>query len=58
MKDTDKITTAVGALMAAGTAAQPVLNGVQGSMHSGDWIQLGVAVLMAVFGFFTNKVSK
>jgi hypothetical protein len=51
----DKITSIVGAVGAAATAAQPVLHGVEGSLHSGDYFQLVSAVLFAVLGFFTNK---
>ncbi len=43
--------------MAAGTAAQPVISGVQETMDHTDYLQLAVAVLMAVFGFFTNKTA-
>jgi hypothetical protein len=53
--DKDKVTTVIGAMMAAGTAATPVLNAVEGSLHRGDYLQLAVSVLMAVFGYFTNK---
>ena len=53
----DKITTVLGASMAALTAAQPVVNAVQGSLHQQDYVQLIMAVVMAVFGFFTNKQS-
>lgn len=51
----DKVTTLLGLGISAMTAAQPVLNGVQGSFHQQDWMQLGGAVMMAIFGFFTNK---
>jgi len=54
--DKDKLTTVVGGIGAAVTAAGPVLNGVQtGSLHQGDWIQLAMAVVFGVLGFFTNK---
>ena len=52
----DKITTIIGAVGAAAVAAQPITNAVgQGSLHQQDYIQLFIAVLTAVFGFFTNK---
>ena len=51
----DKVTTVIGAVVAAGTAAQPVMNAVQGSMHQADWMQLLASVAMAIFGYFTNK---
>lgn len=54
----DTITTIIGAVVAAGTAATPVLNATQGSMHQGDYIQLVTAVFLAVFGWFTNKPEK
>ena len=53
----DTVTTLLGGLMAAGTAAQPVLNATQGSMHQGDFIQLAIAVCMSLFGYFTNKTG-
>lgn len=57
MKDTDIITTVVGGIGAAVVAAEPVLLAVQpgSSMHPQDWTQLAMAVVIAVFGFFTNK---
>lgn len=51
----DTLTTALGGTMAALTAAQPIINGVQGQFHQQDYISLAMAVIMAVFGFFTNK---
>ena len=53
----DTLTTALGGTMAALTAAQPIINGVQGSMGHTDYIQLVLAVVMSLFGFFTNKTS-
>ena len=52
---TDKITTIVGVVGSAAMAAQPVLNGVQGSLHAGDYTSLLAAVLFGVMGYFTNK---
>jgi len=56
--NSDKITTTLGAIGAAVAAAQPVVNATQGSLHQEDYIQLVMAVIMAVFGFFTNKQAK
>lgn len=54
--NSDRMTTAIGALMAAGTAATPILTTVQGgSLKQGDWLQLAMAVMISVFGYFTNK---
>lgn len=51
----DKLTTVLGAVGAAVTAAQPVINGISGSLHTQDYFQMAFAVIMAVFGFYTNK---
>lgn len=59
MKSTkDVATTVLGGILAAGTAAQPVMAGVEGSMHQADYLQLAMAVVMALFGYFTNKGSQ
>lgn len=58
MKNTDLATTVIGGLLAAGTAAQPVLTAVNGSLDTQNWLQLATAVLFAVFGYFSNKVPK
>jgi len=50
--------TLVGVAVAAGTAAQPVLNAVQGTMNTGDWTNLAAAVGMAIFGWFTRFKTK
>lgn len=56
MKDRDLMTTIVGGVAAAASAAQPVLNGVQtGSLHQNDWVQLIMAVAMGVWAWATNK---
>jgi len=55
--NSDQITTLIGGLGAVVTAAGPVMNGVQGSMHQSDWTQLVVAVVMGLLGFFSNKKS-
>lgn len=54
----DIATTILGGVMAAGMAAQPVLNGVSGSLHQADYMQLIMAVAMGIFGFFTNRGSQ
>lgn len=58
MKNTDLATTVIGGLLAAGTAAQPILSAVDGSLNTQNWLQLATAVLFAVFGFFSNKQPK
>lgn len=57
VKDTDVMTTVVGAIGAVATAAGPVLNGVQPgtSMHPQDWTQLVAAVFIGLLGWFSNK---
>ena len=51
----DRVTTIVGAVGAASLAAQPVLNSVQGSLKTGDWLSLITAVAIAVVSWFTGK---
>ena len=51
----DTITTVLGAAGGVATAVIPVLNGVTGSMHQADWMQLVSAVFMTLLGYFTNK---
>ena len=58
MKNTDLATTVIGGLLAAGTAAQPIIATVDGSFNTQNWLQLATAVLFAVFGFFSNKQPK
>lgn len=53
--NSDKITTIVGAVGAAAMAAQPALNGVQGSLHAQDYASLLSAVLFGILGFFSNR---
>ena len=56
MKDRDLMTTIVGGIAAAASAAEPVLNGIQtGSLHQNDWVQLGIAVAMGIWAWATNK---
>ena len=54
----DLATTVLGGLLAAGTAAQPVMASVEGTFHAQNWFQLVTAVLFAAFGYFTNKANK
>lgn len=54
----DLATTVLGGVAAAITAASPVMSASTGSMQKNDWVQLAMAVIFAVFGFFTNKGSK
>ena len=53
----DTLTTIAGGVVAAGTAAGTIFGQMQPgtSMHSQDYINLGIAVAMAIWGFFTNK---
>ena len=51
----DTLTTIVGAVVAAGTAATPVMSAVDGTFDKTDWAKLVTAVFMAIFGYFTNK---
>ena len=51
----DMATTILGGIGAAVTAAEPVLNASSGTMHQGDYVQLAMAVVMALFGWFTNR---
>lgn len=55
MKDKDLLTTVIGAVGAVATAAQPIVNASQGTFHQGDWIQLAMAAIFGLLGFFTNK---
>lgn len=60
MKSTkDIVTTVLGGVLAAGTAAQPIMIAAgEQSLHQADYMQLVMAVVMAVFGYFTNKGSR
>ena len=53
----DKVTTVLGAVGAVITATDPIMSGVAagGVLHSGDWMQLIMAALMALYGYSTNK---
>jgi hypothetical protein len=54
--NTDKITTISGAIIAGLLALQPALNAYDGTQI--NWVSVGVAVVVAVWGFFTNKAKK
>lgn len=53
----DKLTTLLGALVGAATAAQPVVDSLApgGSLHGADYVKLAMAVVFTAWGFFTNK---
>lgn len=53
----DTATTALGAAMGIMTAIQPTVAAVDGSFKQADWIKLATALMMAVFGYFTNRGS-
>lgn len=55
MKNKDLATTIVGGVIAAATAAEPVINGMTSDFGTPDIIKLVIAVGMAVFGWLTNK---
>ena len=50
--------TIVGGILTCATAAEPVVNGIQGSMHQPDFVKLAVAVGMALFSWFTEFRTK
>lgn len=51
----DTLTTVLGGILAVGQAAEPVVSAVDGTFGSSDWIKLAVAIVTAIFGWFTNK---
>jgi len=53
--DTDRATTILGGFIGAAVAAEPVINAVDGSFHSADWIKLIVAIAVSLQGWATNK---
>lgn len=57
LKNKDLATTVLGGIMSAGIGAEPVVNAVQGTMHTKDWFSLGLAVVVALYGWLTNKPS-
>jgi hypothetical protein len=50
--------TAIGGVLAIGNAIQPVLNGVNGSMHTQDWVNLAFSALMALYGWYSRTHGK
>lgn len=51
--------TIVGVVLAAGGAAEPVLNGISGgAMTSVDWFKLAIAVGTALFGWYAKFKTK
>jgi hypothetical protein len=53
--DKDTITTVVGAIGAIAYATEPIVNTVQGSMHSDDWTKIIFAVCSAITAYFIGK---
>lgn len=51
----DTITTVLGGIGAVITAAQPVVSASQGNLDNNGIVQLILAVVFGLFGFFTNK---
>ncbi|NTU49476.1 MAG: hypothetical protein HGA87_01025 [Desulfobulbaceae bacterium] len=52
----DKITTILGGIGSVVIAAEPITRAVgEGSLHQDDYVKLVIAVLTAIFGFFTNR---
>lgn len=48
-------TTILGGIIAASTAAMPVVEVTHGAWNAGSILQLVSAIGIAIFGFFTNK---
>ena len=48
----DYITTILGGIVAAAVAIQPMLS--EGKV---DWSKIGIAAIIAGFGYFTNKAQ-
>jgi hypothetical protein len=51
--NTDKVTTVIGFIAAIFTAGQQALSAYSGQPI--NWIAVGSAILMAAFGYWTNK---
>jgi hypothetical protein len=51
--NTDKVTTIIGFILAIGAAGQQAIAGFQGQPI--NWIAVVGAVLVAAFGYWTNK---
>ena len=56
--NSDVVTTVLGATVAAIVAAQPAVNAVGGSFGQDDLIKVILAVVTALWGFFTNRTVK
>jgi len=54
MDKRDLAATVTGGILAAATAAEPILQGMNGTMHKGDYVQLIAAILMGVFSWWTK----
>ena len=57
MLNKDLATTILGLIIAAATAAMPIVEVAQGVWNATTIWQLVSAVGIAVFGYFTNKVA-
>lgn len=57
MLNKDLATTILGLIIAAATAAMPIVEVAQGTWTSTTIWQLVSAVGIAVFGYFTNKAA-
>lgn len=53
--NTDKLTTIIGAIMAAAVAVKPITTAVSGPLQTSDYIHIILAVALALQGYFTNK---
>lgn len=51
----DTRATILGAVIGTLTAAQPVINSVEGSFNQSDWFKLATAIGMFLFGLVTNR---
>lgn len=58
MNTTDLATTILGLVIAAATAAMPIVEVAQGTWTATTIWQLVSAVGIAIFGYVTNKVAK
>lgn len=58
MKNTDLGTTIIGGVIAAATAAEPVIQVTQGAWDFQNIFQLVSAIGIALLGFLTNKATK
>lgn len=52
----DKLTTVLGAIGAGVATVQPIVNSMSNqSLHTQDYVQLTMALLLGIFGWATNK---